>query len=209
MKPTNNTTDSIGIYDLDGTLISFNSFQYWLVFSFIAALFFFRIDYNWLIFKTTLQRVFGKIDRFTFKEKMMNFHEQNKDKKFIKCCNASFASFLKRKTKKSLLNKHEKSLLATAAPDCYVKYYVTKMNCFENYSASYIAKGILQENIGERKLQSTMQLIGNKPHNIVLYTDHFDDVPLAQKACEVFLVCPADKTKQEYESLKIRYTLVK
>jgi phosphoserine phosphatase len=209
MKPTNNTSDNIAIYDLDGTLVSFNSFKYWLVFSFISALFFLRIDYNWLIFNIILQRMFGKIDRFIFKEKIMNFHEQNEDKKFIKYCNTSFASFLKRKTKKNLLNRHKKLLLATAAPNCYVKYYAMQMKCFENYSASYIENGILQENIGEQKLQSTIQLIGNQIYKTVLYTDHSDDIPLAQKVSEVFLVCPTDKIKQEYELLKIPYTLVK
>ena len=200
---TNN--DNIAIYDLDGTLISFNSFKYWLLYSFVFSLFFFRIDYNWLIFRGVLQRIFGKIDRVIFKEKIVNFHEQNKI--FAKRCNASFSSFLKRKTKNNLLNKQKKILLATAAPDCYVKYYVIKMKCFENYSASYIENGVLKENIGERKLQSVTQLLENKIHQAVLYTDHFDDIPLAQQVSQVFLVCPTNKTKKEYEWAKIPYSI--
>jgi len=208
-ETTNNTPDSIAIYDLDGTLIPFNSFKYWLLFSFVFSFLFFRIDYNWLIVKITLQRIFGKTDRFIFKEKIMIFHEQNKNKKFVKCCNTSFASFLKRKTKTGLLDKHRKLFLATAAPDCYVKYYVKKMKCFEYYSASYIKNGILEENISEKKLQSVIQLIENKTYQSILYTDHFNDIPLAKKVSQIFLVRPAEETIKEYEMSKISYIVVK
>jgi len=200
---TNN--ENIAIYDLDGTLVSFNSFKYWLLYSFIFSLPFLRIDYNWLIIKAALQRMFGKTDRVIFKEKIMNFHEQNR--KFARRCNSSFASFLRRKTKSDLLDKGKKMLLATAAPDCYVKYYVLKMKCFENYSASCIKDGVLKENIGEQKLQSIMYLIDNNTNKFVLYTDHADDIPLAQQASQVFLVCPSNKTKKEYESAEIPFII--
>ena len=203
-----NNRKDIAIYDLDGTLLPFNSFKYWLAYSFILSLFFFRIDYNWLIFKLTLQRIFKKINRIVFKEKIVNFHEQNKNKAFAKRCNASFASFLKRKTRNDLLDKHAQLVLATAAPDCYVKYYVAKMDCFENYSASYIVNHKLNENINERKLQSVSQLIGNKIHQSVLYSDHHDDIPLAQKVAQVFLVSPTEETMKQYELSKIPYSVV-
>ena len=201
------TTDSenIAIYDLDGTLISFNSFKYWLLYSFILSLFFLRIDYNWLIIKAALQRMFGKTDRVVFKEKIMNFHEQNR--LFARRCNTSFASFLKRRTKSDLLDERKKMLLATAAPDCYVKHYVLEMKCFENYSASCIKNGALKENIGKQKLQSIMYLIDNNTDKFVLYTDHSNDIPLAQQASQVFLVCPTNKTKKNYESAKIPFSL--
>jgi len=199
------TPKNIAIYDLDGTLVPFNSFKYWLAYSFILALFFLRIDYNFLIFKIISKRLFGKTDRIIFKEKIMNFHEQNKNTKFVKCCNTSFALFLKRKTKTGLFDNHKKLFLATAAPDCYVKYYVTKMDCFENYTASYIENGKLKENMGEQKLQSVSQLIENEIHQAVLYTDHFNDIPLSKKVSRVFLVRPTEKTKQEYELAKIQY----
>jgi len=198
-------SENIAIYDFDGTLISFNSFKYWLLYSFILSLFFFRIDYNWLILKATVQRMFGKTDRIVFKEKIMNFHEQNKI--FARYCNASFASLLKKKTKSNLLDKRKKMFLATGAPDCYVKYYVLKMKCFENYSASYIENGILKENIGEKKLQTVIQLIDNKIHDAILFTDSSEDIPLAQQVSQVFLICPANKTKKEYESAKISFLI--
>ena len=204
---TNNRSKSVAIYDLDGTLISFNSFKYWLLFSSIFALLFFRIDYDWLILKVTLQRIVGKVDRFIFKEKIVNFHKQNKTTQFVKCCNASFASFLKRKTKADLFDKEKEIVLATAAPDCYVKYYVTKMGCFENYSASYIENGALQENRCERKRQSIIQMIGNQTYQSVLYTDHHDDIPLAQIVSQVFLVHPTDETIEKYKQSKIPYII--
>jgi len=197
--------DNIAIYDLDGTLIPFNSFKYWLLYSFVVSLFFFRIDYNWLIIKIITQRMLGKTDRIGFKEKIMNFHEQNNS--FVRHCNTSFASFLKRRTKNDLLDKGKKMVLATAAPDCYVKYYVMKMNCFENYSASSILNGVLVENMGERKLQSVIQTLENDINNAILYTDHSDDIPLAKQVSQVFLLAPTNTTKNDYESAKISFSV--
>ena len=205
------TENSVVIYDLDGTLVPFNSFKRWLIFTTVSALFFLNLDYCWLVFSTTMRRMFGKnIDRIAFKQIIISFHEQKSHRKFVKWCNFRFAVYLKKKTKTALLEKNKELYLATAAPDCYVKYYAELMNCFKNYSATHFLRepqetgsGIMNENIGVNKLIAVSQQLGEQISTATLYTDHEDDIPLAEKVSRVFLVNASEKTKRAFSGLEI------
>ena len=202
-------TATVVIYDLDGTLIPFNSFKRWLVFTVVSALFFFNLDYCWLVSKTTIRRVFCKnVDRFVFKQTIVAFHEQKAHRKFTKWSNFRFAVYLKKKTRKELLEAGKDLYLATAAPDCYVKHYAQLMDCFRDYSATHIENGSMNENMGIEKLTAVSQLIEEKTTNAALYTDHQDDLPLAEKVSTVFLVNPSEKTKREFVASGISFTVV-
>ena len=187
------------IYDLDGTLIPFNSFKRWLIFTFVSAIFLLNWDYCWLVGKTTIKRICCKnVDRIAFKQIIVTFHEQKTNRKFVEWSNFRFAVYLKKKTRKELLETDKDLYLATAAPDCYVKYYAQLMDCFRNYSTTRIENGLMHENMGVNKLTAVSQQLGENLYNATLYTDHEDDLPLAEKVSAVFLVNPSERTKQEF-----------
>ena len=202
MTPTSN---QVVIYDLDGTLVPFNSFKRWLMFTAVSALCCFNWDYCWLVGKTTIRRMLcNNVDRVVFKQIIVGFHEQKAHRKFVNRCNLRFADYLKKKTRKKLLEAGKDLYLATAAPDCYVKHYVQLMNCFRDYSATRIENGVMNENIGENKLTAVSQQLGGNITRATLYTDHQDDLPLAEKVSAVFLVNPTEKTKREFVSLEYK-----
>ena len=193
------TSNSVVIYDLDGTLIPFNSFKRWLMFTVFSAIFFFNWDYCWLIGKTTIKRICCKnVDRFIFKQIIVAFHEQKTHRKFVKWSNFRFAVYLKKKTKTALLETSKDLYLATAAPDCYVKHYAQLMDCFRDYSATRIENGLMNENMGTNKLIAVSQQLGKNLNTATLYTDHEDDLPLAEKVSTVLLINPSEKTKREF-----------
>ena len=218
MTPTSN---QVVIYDLDGTLVPFNSYKRWLVFTVVSALFFLNWDYCWLIVKTTIKRICCKphrrcgLDpqspnnekRVIFKQTIVAFHEQKAHRRFVKWCNFRFAVYLKKKTRKELLEAGKDLYLATAAPDCYVKHYAQLMNCFRDYSATCFEKGVMHENIGANKLTAVSQQLGNNITHATLYTDHEDDLPLAYNVSVVFLVNPTERTKQVFISAGISFII--
>ena len=201
---------SVVIYDLDGTLIPFNSFKYWVVISFLLSFFFFQIRYFVFIIQLSIKRGCGNLDRIQFKEAIVRYHDTNRDSFFFAWYNQQFASLLAKRTKISLLKSEEASTfyLATAAPDCYVKYYVERMGCFQHYTACSIENGIFFENLGEQKLLKLKQNLSQELFDASLYTDHYDDILLAKAVKNVYLVHPNKKTLATFQKAMISFNVL-
>lgn len=102
------------------------------------------------------------------------------------------------------LDKADKLLLATAAPDTYVPWI---------WEGAYVATA-MQDNPGriecrgEEKMRRIRGVVKYPAELDTLYTDHSDDIPLMESFYDVVLVSPSTETVMKVESLGIRYSII-
>lgn len=102
------------------------------------------------------------------------------------------------------LDKADKLLLATAAPDTYVPWI---------WEGAYVATA-MQDNPGriecrgEEKMRRIREVVKYPAELDTLYTDHSDDIPLMESFYDVVLVSPSTETVMKVESLGIRYSII-
>lgn len=102
------------------------------------------------------------------------------------------------------LDKADKLLLATAAPDTYVPWI---------WEGAYVATA-MQDNPeriecrGEEKMRRIRGTVKYPAELDTLYTDHSDDIPLMESFYDVVLVSPSTETVMKVESLGIRYSII-
>ena len=102
------------------------------------------------------------------------------------------------------LDKADKLLLATAAPDTYVPWI---------WEGAYVATA-MQDNPGriecrgEEKMRRIRGAVKYPAELDTLYTDHSDDIPLMESFYDVVLVSPSTETVMKVESLGIRYSII-
>lgn len=198
------------VYDLDGTLIPFNTFKVWIIISIVAPL----LSLKWFdfvkIFFLVLSRATKKLGRTAFKEKLLVL--QNKSTFWSKV-GGLYAVFLaKYYVRKNLLKDIQSGdfvCLATAAPDIYAKRFAEEMGQVDLVLSTYISdESKMVEIFGEIKKESVLAKLASVPD--VFYTDHYDDAPLARVSKKTFFTYPPEQSlkKIKVDSLLLNYEII-
>lgn len=170
------------VVDLDGTLITVNSFKLWVKFLLKMAVveghLTLLIKLLWLIF---LRKILG-LSHGYFKSQICRIDiSLNWTEIFI----THMMAFLNHTLINELMNKQ--FIVATAAPACYAKLLVE--NIFSKPVDTFASKWnghYFINNTAEVKLNSLLEFYG--PRFSRVYSDSKDDLPLMKVADEVVLV---------------------
>lgn len=198
------------VYDLDGTLIRFNTFKCWVVISFVISIFFLRVFFLFSFFKFVYQRKIKLLNRVTFKAAILELQVKSSFWKVIGSLYGKLlAVFFLRK---DLLQKDPSAArcLATAAPDIYVIPFSKKINIFDYVIYSHFSTSdVFVETLNVEKKRRVLIDFSEFPD--VFYTDHYDDIPLAKVCKFTYLVSPSKLTIEHFgEEVKSEfYSIVK
>lgn len=187
------------VYDLDGTLISFNTFKIWIVLSFFISIFCFRLFFLFRIIEFSIVRKMGGMNRLIFKNKILAIQTNSRFWLFIgKLYGLILARYFLRHDLLALGSNTE-VCLATAAPSIYVKPFVDVAGGFALAIYSHFTEdGIFVETLNEVKLQFVRDKFSDEPD--LFFTDHYDDIPLAKISKYTYIVSPTEKSKQLFAS---------
>lgn len=197
------------VLDLDGTLSSKNTFREWLFFLMTRGLpfSFFGAGLRVRLIATMLARVFRLIKHSEMKFQVLHIWADFQSAHRVESDNLAeeFAervvSSLQKNTLAFLKLVHEKNLnviLATAAPEVYVRFLAGILGIELSISTPCILNKGWRETLGPRKRQLVTALLAKQGVNsFVLMTDHSDDEPL----CEVSKYTIWFGTLAQYQSM--------
>ncbi len=184
----------IVVVDLDGTLISVNSYPRWVAYIFKQTALDGEFTLSLQVLKLLLWRKMGGITHQMFKKQMMML--QYKSEYDIK-----FARELMNQVRLNVVNALKALdkpflVLSTAAPVNYSSYFQQVAGLkFDAVLSSRVEKGKLIENHGEGKVDNFLDKFGDSGCDI-FFTDHHEDLPMMHLAKKVFLVSPTHKTRK-------------
>ena len=198
--------EKIILVDLDGTLISCNSFPKWVVFLLLSS---FRQLRWWVTVKVAfwlLWRKLGFISHQRFKRDLMrltypDFYDLAFAKTLLPYLNDAVVAAVQ-------AEDAAVRVLSTAAPVNYAAHLVDLLGVdFQRLHSTQVHDGQLRENVGEHKVQSLRRDFPGDL-DITLYTDHRDDIPLMKISANVILVNPSKKCTAAIESCGIKYSKI-
>ncbi|AVJ16954.1 hypothetical protein CLM71_07325 [Serratia sp. MYb239] len=185
-------------YDLDGTLIKFNTFKVWVILSFILSLIFFRIPFLKKFIGLVKSRKQGDLDRLGFKISLLAL--QVNSTFWSKVGSVYGGCLAKYFLRKDLLALHKSAerCLATAAPDIYAIPFSKKLGLFKTVICSHFVSdsGDYIETLNEEKKNAVLNDFSSHPD--ILFTDHYDDLPLIQMCKFSYLVSPDKSSKEKF-----------
>jgi phosphoserine phosphatase len=203
------------VVDLDGTLLSTNTFQEYIVFSFKTIIKSGRCFTAFILLSLVICRKLRLIRHDTMKFHILNLINPYITQYQIK----AFISTLLGKINKSVLTvltEYKKNnyviCLSTAAPDIYVNELVKELFClFDIICATPTpSKNVpWRENTRQIKCDSTLALLNSKNTKLsVLITDHFDDIPLLSIGKDLnILVKPSEQTIKKLNKYNVKYSI--
>ncbi|HFZ1931047.1 haloacid dehalogenase-like hydrolase [Serratia marcescens] len=197
------------VYDLDGTLVPFNTFKVWVVLSFFISIFFLRWYFLFSIIKFALCRKIGRMDRVGFKVALLAIQQRTK---FWPYVGKKYGKWLARHSLRKdllVLGDNSTKCLATAAPDIYVSSFSQEVNDFDvTICAHFCHSGEFVETLNVVKLKFVREQFSEEPD--LFFTDHYDDIPLAMAAKFTYIVSPSIKSERLFSDMLNagRYTIV-
>ncbi|MED4230139.1 haloacid dehalogenase-like hydrolase [Priestia megaterium] len=185
------------VVDLDGTLVSENTFHMWLryllkitwkhnFYAFLKIMFFMGLRGTRVINHEQLKKniivISNQINKHLNLEKFVD--------SLMDYANVHILNELKDKS------KEEYWILATAAPQIYAEVLAESYEFDLCIGTSMIVDSNWVENIRENKLHNVLEILNDINIKGVhcLYTDHYDDIHLMQISDEINLVNPSEKT---------------
>lgn len=186
-------------YDLDGTLVKFNTFKVWVILSFLLSLVCFRISFLTRFIGLVKSRKKGNLDRLGFKISLLALQVNSA---FWEKIGDIYGRWLaKYFLRKDLLALHENAVrcLATAAPDIYAIPFSLQTKAFDTVICShFIGDNDYIETLNENKKSAVLETFSSHPD--ILFTDHYDDIPLIQSCKFSYLVSPDKSSKKKFIS---------
>ena len=192
------------IMDLDDTVLSCDSFKFFLFFWFFKKkkIFLFNIVYlilNYILLKTRI------INNKEIKQRFLKIAFFNSNKKEIIKFSKNFSQimikdFLKKNALKLIKKKYKKKILITASPNFYVQFIARSLK----FDIFFSTKIDLDKNIGQiigrncygnEKLKIIKKLKLNK-NFLNFYTDSYSDLPLMKYCKFSYLVKKNDFNKR-------------
>lgn len=197
------------VYDLDGTLIKFNTFKCWIIISFLLSICCLRFYFLFSFLKFVYLRKKKVLNRVSFKAAVLGVQSGSN---FWHAIGRLYGNFLaKYFVRKDLIQKDSvaERCLATAAPGIYALPFAENMNIFSHVIfSSFTDSGSFVETLNNEKKKRVMLEFSSEPD--VFYTDHYDDIPLAKVCKFTYLVSPGESTVERFrmEVEKERYEIV-
>ena len=185
------------IIDLDGTFVSVNTFHKWMRFLFIEELKRLHFVSLFQILKIAFLRLMKKISHTQMKFHILEISEQYINKRQINHFVDTLESYVNPHILHQLQDTSNKTLLATAAPLLYAQAIQKKYHFDNVIATAYTYEDDWKENIKEEKKNTYLKMLDTHdmhPKDVILYTDHYDDIPLMKLSDFTYLVQPSKET---------------
>ena len=203
------------VVDLDGTLLSTNTFTQFIIQSTIAMIYTFKWEKVWLLIQVIIKRKLRQVTHEQMKFKILQITNDLFSEQEI----LQFAQKLLKKKNNNVIKvitDYKKqgyiTCLSTAAPFIYAKKIQEIFNIdLICVTPSPINNLSWKENVKEEKCSNTIKLL--QKNNIelnIFITDHYDDIPLLEiPKDENILVAPSYKTLKLINTKLIQYNILK
>ncbi|TGN30093.1 HAD family hydrolase [Empedobacter tilapiae] len=192
------------VFDFDQTLIYVNSFTKWV--AFLLSKSFKNGDYK-LFYKVSIlifkRKIIKTISHQNFKKALV---ELDIRKDYNELFLVKLAEFINKDVLYELIElaKNDyKIAISSAAPENYLKEFVEKYIPIKQIlvEGTTIEKNVLNDNFGLRKVENLIKqgFLNPKEEFDILFTDSYDDFPLAELAKVIHLISPDEVSKNKYE----------
>lgn len=199
------------LIDLDGTFVSINTFHKWMKFLFIEALKKLQLTAVMKIFNIILLRYTKRITHKKMKYMILEISEQIITQKQITDFVHTLAPYVNQELFNITQDNSKTTILATAAPLFYAKS-IKELYQFDFVLATDDITHIpWQENIREEKAKNIKKLFDSNKwdfKNTILYTDHYDDMPLMKIVSLTYLLNASEKTKTLTHNANINFEVI-
>ncbi|WP_160897952.1 MULTISPECIES: HAD family hydrolase [Halomonadaceae] len=203
--------------DLDGTLLSVNSFRLWVLYWDVMGLFCPPFLAVWLIAQG--RRLVGGSDRAVMKMELMRTYERFEGRlpMRLKSCFLWLLRMTINRRVQRMIEAYRGDgvpvLLATAAPCFYATPFGECLGV-DGTVASYLEKGRMMEMVGDCKRVAVLHWLGADGGGradwiMVALTDHQDDLPLALEADWTYLVNPSAESCRSFKSAGVAFKVLK
>jgi phosphoserine phosphatase len=200
--------NSIVACDLDGTLIRVNSYKHWLVFSCFVALVSLRFGFLLDVLLSFNAKRKGRMTRWQVKQALIQTANSTVPVRWA--CSHIFQKYLRIYVRSKVIERVRQ--LQHAGSRVYITTAAWRGYC-DMFSGYYRFDGViatdtndLNENIGIYKLKSLLEKTIIED-NLILFTDHYDDLPLAKLAKVVYLVYPDDASLKRFQESGLDFIL--
>ncbi|HBL6731990.1 TPA: hypothetical protein LSG62_004797 [Serratia liquefaciens] len=183
-------------YDLDGTLVKFNTFKVWIILSFLLSFVFFRFSFLKKFIGFVRLRKQRKLDRVGFKAAVLAIQVGSPFWKKVGKLYGNYLAIFSLRRDLLALHKDAIRCLATAAPDIYVIPFSQKTGVFDTVIYShFVSDNTFIETLNEEKKKAVLKVFSSNPD--FLFTDHYDDFPLINACKFTYLVSPDPASKKK------------
>lgn len=183
-------------YDLDGTLVKFNTFKVWIILSFFLSFVFLRFSFLKKFIGFVLRRKQGKLDRVGFKAAILAIQVDSSFWQKVGQLYGGYLAIFSLRRDLLALHKNAFRCLATAAPDIYVIPFSKKSGVFDTAIYShFVSDNKFVETLNEEKKKAVLEIFSSNPD--FLFTDHYDDFPLINACKFTYLVSPDPASKKK------------
>lgn len=192
------------VVDLDGTLLSTNTFHKWIIFLFRKSLYINPFHSIQILF-ILAQRLLKQITHKEMKYKILKISQKENYTYYIASFIESLNKYLNQDVLSHVQEENSLTILATAAPALYANAIASKYNIDYCSATPSIFSNIWYENIKEKKKENLQELLDhlNLKDIAIVISDHHDDLWIMEMATRVILVNPSEKTKNILQKTNI------
>lgn len=198
----------IVVVDLDGTLISTNSFHKWMIYLFKKTLIYNLFDTVKILYIVFL-RIFKIITHSQMKYKILSISESLRYSDIVDDFIEQLDTYINQEVLKFTKNtgQNQINILATAAPEIYAKRIASKYGFQYCISTPAISKNNWYENIRDRKRKTLKNLLNTLNLNYIdiVLSDHHDDIAIMKLAKKIYLVNATKRTKNFLKENQLSY----
>lgn len=196
--------DKKAVFDFDQTLIHVNSFTKWV--AFLLSKSFENGDYK-LFYKVSIlifrRKIIKTLSHQNFKKTLI---ELNLKQDYYELFVVELREYINQEVLNQLIELNQnnyKIAISSAAPEKYLKEFV-KIYISTNeilVIGTLVESNVLNDNFGEKKVVNLVKkgFLNPKEEFDILFTDSYDDFPLAELAKEIHLISPDEVSKNKYE----------
>ena len=196
--------DKKAVFDFDQTLIRVNSFTKWA--AFLLSKSFENGDYK-LFYKVSIlifrRKIIKTLSHQNFKKTLMGL-DLKQD--YYELFAIKLAEYINQEVLNQLIELNQnnyKIAISSAAPENYLKEFVEKYIPTKEILVigTIVDNNVLNDNFGEKKVVNLVKkgFFNPKEEFDILFTDSYDDFPLAELAKEIHLISPDEDSKNKYE----------
>lgn len=196
--------------DLDGTLITINSYQHWVVFSCLFALITLRLAFLKKAFVGFGGKARGKVTRWQVKQSLIQAADSSpllrwaSERLFQRYIRFFLRQDILERVRALRVGSGQRVFVVTAAWEGYCGGLATVYG-LDGVLAT--GTGDMRENIGAEKVEALARAVG-RDACLTVFTDHHDDLPLAKAAAAVFLVAPPPRSLAEFQRSGVVFSLI-
>lgn len=202
------------VVDLDGTLLSTNTFTQFIIQSTIVMIHTHKWGKVWLLIQVIIKRKLKQVTHEQMKFKILQITNDLFSEQEI----LQFAQKLSKERNNNVIKvitDYKKqgyiTCLSTAAPFIYAKKIQEIFNIdLICATPSPINNLSWKENVKEEKCNNTIKLLNSNNIGLNIFiTDHYDDIPLLEISKEKnILISPSKKTLNKLNTKSIKYSVL-